>query len=118
MMVQGKGTTVASDVELGDTMWVNGKGAFRLGTVRAIDEGGQPQHVRLVLTESGTIVVNNVVASSMESTGSSVAKHLLDIGQEVGGQAGAQVARWLTYAVGTLVTGGDAQQASAVPAAV
>ena len=59
-------------------------------------------------------VVNGVVASSLESSGSSMVKHLLDVGQAVGGQAGAQVARSFTYAVGSLVTGGDAQQTKAV----
>lgn len=123
MMVQGKGAIDAADVEVGDVMWIHQDSHHAAstmtptaisGSVTAVDPVRDAQPVRLVLTQSGTIVVNGVVASSLESSGSSMVKHLLDVGQAVGGQAGAQVARSFTYAVGSLVTGGDAQQTKAV----
>lgn len=130
MMVEGRGTIDAKDVQVGDTMWIHrsqvpGSSTQRqqqqshLGTVRGTERIQQAQHVRLVLTEAGTIVVNDVLASSLESSGSSVVKQLLDVGHALGGGMGSQVVRSLTYALGWLVTSGDAQQvASPVEPAV
>ena len=108
MMVMKKGTIEAKEVEVGDWMQIMHNGQFLEAEVSSIEQLTQSKMVRLVLTESGSIVVNSVLASSLESSGSSVVDGLLKVGNLVAGDVGQEFARSVTYQVGRLVTGGDA----------
>ena len=112
MMVLGRGTLEAAEVAVGDWMHIldqGGRDVFVEAQVTHIDTLERQKMVRLVLTESGSIVVNSVLASSLESSGSSIVDSLLKIGSFVAGDTGEEFARMATYQVGRMVTGGDAE---------
>ena len=109
MMVLGKGTIEAKEVVVGDWMRIMHGAQFLEAKVSSIVPLTSTKKVRLVLTESGSIVVNSVLASSLESSGSSVVDSLLKVGNFVAGDAGEDFARSVTYQVGRMVTGGDAE---------
>ena len=109
MMVLGKGTVEAKEVAVGDWMHILQDGHFREATVKTITPLRNSKMVRLLLTESGSIVVNSVLASSLESSGSSIVDTMLKAGSFLAGEMGEQIARSVTYQVGRAVTGGDAE---------
>ena len=113
MVVESKGTIPASEVRAADKMRVarDSRGTVE-ATVTAVNLLATARQVRLVMTQAGTIVVNGVVASSLEDTGSGLVGHLLRVGQSLAGDTGLQVARSVTQFVGEMVTSGDAVTAA------
>ena len=113
MVVESKGTIPASEVRAADKMRVarDSRGTVE-ATVTAVNLLATARQVRLVMTQAGSIVVNGVVASSLEDTGSGLVGHLLRVGQSLAGDTGLQVARSVTQFVGEMVTSGDAVTAA------
>lgn len=110
MMVKGKGEVLASDVEIGDRMWVMDVNDLRksIGVVYEKLLDSRHYATRLLLTQSSTIVVNSVVASTKESTGSILLEKALKFANFIGGTFGLSVVRQLSYIWGGLLTHGDA----------
>lgn len=109
MMVLGKGTIEAREVAVGDWMHILSDGNFLQAKVTSITPLSKSKMVRLVLTESGSIVVNSVLASSVESSGSSIVDSMLKAGSVLAGEVGQEIVRTVTYQLGRAVTGGDAE---------
>lgn len=115
MIVENKGEIEARSVLVGDKMSVHNEGVVVDATVVAIEQLSQKAPVRLVLTKSGSIVVNSVVASTTETSGSKIVESLLHVASSIAGESGVRVVRDVSYAVGSWITNGDALSAVSEP---
>lgn len=119
MMLDSLREVEARHVQIGDTMIVcSGMKASRLqnftmpctsrARVLSILYESDPRPVRLVLTESGTIVVEGVVVSTLETSGSKYVHRAMTWSDRIAGAFGVSLIRKLTCALGSLLTFGDA----------